>query len=122
MLMGSPAVVRFFVAVTNGRVVGSRSTVRYYLWAVLLRHRASWNDPAAWFATFHSDLAGARHLVAHHYPGYDKRIVEAIETTERLAVGSPFEKGPDEEEPHIPDVDETSMRQVEILEGVWRNS
>src|SRR5215213_9101315 len=80
----SAAVVRHFVAVKDGVVVGSRSTLRTYRFAVL--HQGA----DGWFATFHGDLEGARvglQMMQGHFE--PNEIIGTIETPERLAVGSP---------------------------------
>ena len=78
--------LRFFAAVDNGVVVGSRRTGRLYTHAVI-HHCAS--GP---FATFHLSKEGAKKgLQAFHDTAPDKRLVRTTETPTLLPVGSRHE-------------------------------
>jgi hypothetical protein len=111
-------VIRHYVAVKDGVVIGSRSTTSRYLWTVAIK------VAGGWFATFHRDLASAEMVRDHHYESFEKALDEAIETPERVAVGAAFEKGPDEEEgdDEVYSHEQHAQRQAELLEGCWRNS
>jgi hypothetical protein len=75
--------IRFFAAVDNDVVVGSRRTWRFYTHAVI-HHGAS--GP---FATFHLSTEGAKKgLQAFRATAPDKRLVRTIETSTLLPVGS----------------------------------
>src|SRR4026207_2083131 len=78
--------IRFFGAVDNGVVVGSRRTWCFYTHAVI-HHGAS--GP---FATFHLSTEGAKKgLQAFRDTAPDKRVVRTIETPTLLPVGSRHE-------------------------------
>jgi hypothetical protein len=78
-------VVRHFVAVKDGVVVGSRSTRRPYQYAML--HRGA----AGWFATFHQDRRGAQRALRFFVGCRQKELVLTVETDERMPVGRVWE-------------------------------
>ena len=80
--MGARAGRRFYVALEDGIVVGSRRSSRWLTHAVL--HRGY----AGTFATFHESLAGAvGALAAFRDSAPTKAIVRALETREWLEIG-----------------------------------
>ncbi len=81
------AVVRFFAAVDDGIVVGSRSSTRS------LTHAVIYEAPNGTFATFHTSEEAARAAAATFYGPLSKRVVEAAETTGRLEAGARWEEG-----------------------------
>ena len=120
--------VRHFVAVKDGKVVGSRSTHHAYRWCVVWKLlRADPIKRLEWFATFHSQLRGAQ--LAHdqlflNYP--TRELLETRETAERVPVGEVWRdelEVQDDSEPDAEDVTgEEARRQAELLESCWRNS
>lgn len=94
--------LKHYVAVVDGKVVGSRTTTRHYAFAV------AYKGAAGWFATFHSTRALADKAVAEFesFRHLEKRVVETIETRERVAMGAEWRE---------------DLRAVESEEGeVWR--
>lgn len=111
------AVVRHYVAVKDGVVVGSRSTLTPYLWSVLVK------GDAGWFCTFHRDLAGAELAMSYmSFERFQKELVEVMETKERLAVGAPFDPGPDEEPEPEHDPEEHAQHGASLMSTLWRDS
>lgn len=123
------AVIRHYAAVKDGRVVASCSTIRQYRWAVLHTTKIGV------FATFHTTREGAERATLHMAAAApDKELVEPIETKRKLPAGAPFDVTEVHDEAEVEEAaglsefdqdtiaDEAALRQVEILEGVWRNS
>ncbi len=81
------AVVRFFAAVDDGIVVGSRSSTRS------LTHAVIYEGPSGAFATFHISEDDAQAAAATFYGPLSKRVVEVAETTGRLQTGDLWEEG-----------------------------
>lgn len=124
------AVVRFYAAVKDGRVVASCSTVRRYRYAVLHFTKVGT------FATFHTTPEGADRASIHMLASApQKEIVEVIETKRRLQPGAPFDvaevhdgdvdDGADLERSKVDERDverEAAVRSAELLDTHWRDS
>lgn len=73
--------IRHFVAIKHGVVVGSRSTETPYPWAVLFEGA---HGP---FATFHRNRAQAARFARQHYAHYGAgQVVPTMETPRRWPV------------------------------------